>query len=84
MDSQAPTPKDTDVPGGFPETPSLASNQQTPSQGLAVDGGAPTPTQRQLHPSATYFAPVTSDPHNRITKDKDVSQDKSEVNFPPC
>lgn len=79
MDSQAPTPKDTDVPGGFPETPSLASNQQTPSQGLAVDGGAPTPTQRQLHPSATYFAPVTSDPHNRITKDKDVSQDKSET-----
>ena len=28
----APTPKDTDVPGGFPETPSLASGQQTPTQ----------------------------------------------------
>ncbi|KAK0388122.1 hypothetical protein NLU13_4366 [Sarocladium strictum] len=30
MNSDRPTPKDTDVPGGFPETPSVASNQPTP------------------------------------------------------
>lgn len=45
MDDERPTPKDTDVPGGFPETPSemMSDGQSTP-----------TPTGYEQHESTTF------------------------------
>ncbi|CAG9950625.1 unnamed protein product [Clonostachys rosea f. rosea IK726] len=56
-----PTPKDTDVPGGYPETPSLASEPSTP--GLAhyqESEGAATPTQEHFLPSVAAAIPVVT------------------------
>ena len=64
----APTPKDTDVPGGFPETPStgmaltpgIPAVSSTPTPG---EEGAATPTQQSSSSAAAagaaaYFAPT--------------------------
>lgn len=63
----APTPKDTDVPGGFPETPSLvASGQETPTQ------------QRTISPLATNnFAPPAGVGRNRGSVARDNETDPS-------
>lgn len=53
---EKPTPADTDVPGGFPVTPSMMNeDQSTPG----FQGGQ-TPTQSSPHPQA-YFNPMVTD-----------------------
>ncbi|KAH8179132.1 ABC-2 type transporter domain-containing protein [Sarocladium implicatum] len=65
MDAEKPTPRDTDVPGGFPETPSeAASHVGTPGfpAGNTADDRDTTPTgnvaNQQTPSNTTYFAPV--------------------------
>ena len=55
----APTPKDTDVPGGFPETPSLDTANQTPTQGSVTGaaGGLSQPAFAQGHASSSAQRP---------------------------
>lgn len=55
----APTPKDTDVPGGFPETPSLDTANQTPTQESVntTAGGLSQPAFAQGHASTSAQRP---------------------------
>jgi ATP-binding cassette, subfamily G (WHITE), member 2, SNQ2 len=55
----APTPKDTDVPGGFPETPSLDTANQTPTQESVAGtaGGLSQPAFAQGHASSSAERP---------------------------
>lgn len=87
MDNERPTPRDTDVPGGFPTTPSMASittrDGPTPlSLGLADDRDR-TPTETNATPGTSnrgenhYFAPIAG------SKDPQTGTSSSSTTLPP-
>lgn len=67
---ERPTPADTDVPGGFPVTPSIADEDRpmpfapfdiTPTVGNRSDQDSQTPTQLRSN-DHSYFNPVVTNP----------------------
>ncbi|KAF9880246.1 ABC-2 type transporter [Colletotrichum karsti] len=63
---EKPTPRDTDIPGGFPETPSLApaSNLRSPENETGSSGQVTSPgdleANRQNHPPSYFHLPRKS------------------------
>lgn len=65
---ERPTPADTDVPGGFPVTPSMISTNQTPlaaEQGNVHHDTTDLSTPTQTHPQSSYFLSAPNVPSDR-------------------
>lgn len=94
-----PTPADTDIPGGFPETPAsiLPSSQATPAThnhpqghvtnlpaaGTLHDDGEKTPTQQNSRHSGSYFATATTGPFDTKTSQEPAALSSSPTSSTP-
>ncbi|KAJ4513576.1 ATP-binding cassette transporter snq2 [Exophiala dermatitidis] len=80
-----PTPADTDVPGGYPETPSVWSEAQEAAPRVEDTTDIPTPTQAPTQARSDWIpAPAVASNHTNIRPSQDtVVNPESRGNEPP-